>query len=213
MRVEGVQGVLTLFCGGGAQTCHDDLVVELKEQLVVEEVDGEGQEGKVKEEGRSRIKENAPWWCEDDNVIAQNLSHEVCGVIMSVEQCALCASSMHDVHHAIVEVNVVIGVLVVHCELLLVRVVPDVICDDAVVRRTLGLIAFIVAFIFVVAIFQRILLYWRYSAYRSCCACPPITTWHQIALLQGQEHLDVRSLRLQTYTRWFSSTTHGNASC
>ena len=49
---------------------------------------------------------------------------------------------MHDVHHTIVEVNVVIGVLVVHCELLVVRVVPIVVCDDAVVRRTLVLIAF-----------------------------------------------------------------------
>ena len=57
----GVQGALTLFCGGVAPTCHDDRVVELKEQLVVEEVDGEGQEGKEKEEGRGRIKENAPW--------------------------------------------------------------------------------------------------------------------------------------------------------
>ena len=61
MRGEGVQGVLTLFCGGVAQTCHDDQVVELNEQLVVEEVDGEGQEGKVKEEVRGRVKENAPW--------------------------------------------------------------------------------------------------------------------------------------------------------
>ena len=60
VRGEGVQGVLTLICGGAAQTCHDDRVVELKEQLVVEEVDGEGQEGKVKEEGRGRVKENAP---------------------------------------------------------------------------------------------------------------------------------------------------------
>ena len=60
-RSEGVAGVLTLNVGGVAQTCHDDRVVELKEQLVVEEVDGEGQEGKVKEERRSRIKENAPW--------------------------------------------------------------------------------------------------------------------------------------------------------
>ena len=76
-----------------------------------------------------------------------------------MEQCALCASSTHDVHHAIVGVNVVIGVRVVHCELHVVRVVPVVVCDDAVVRRTLGLIAF------VVAIFQRILLYWRYSIY------------------------------------------------
>ena len=28
---EGVQGVLTLFCSGAAQVCHDDRVVELKE--------------------------------------------------------------------------------------------------------------------------------------------------------------------------------------
>ena len=71
---------------------------------------------------------------------------------------------MHDVHHAIVEVNVVIGVLVVHGELLVVRVVPVFVdCDDAVVRRTLVLIAFTVAFVFVVAILRRILLYWRYS--------------------------------------------------
>ena len=85
----------------------------------------------------------------------------------SVEQCALCADSTHDVHHAIVEVKVVIGVLVVHCELLVVRVVPVVVCDDAVVRRTLVLIAVAVAFVFVVAIFHRILLYWRYIGYTS----------------------------------------------
>ena len=49
VRVERVhQGVLTLFCRGVPQTCHDDRVVELKEQLVVEEVDGEGQERKKK---------------------------------------------------------------------------------------------------------------------------------------------------------------------
>ena len=35
--VGGVQGALTLNVGGVAQTCHDDRVVELKEQLVVEE--------------------------------------------------------------------------------------------------------------------------------------------------------------------------------
>ena len=56
----GVQSAFTLLCGGVAQTCHGDRVVELKEQLVVEEVDGEGQEGKEKEEGRDRVKENAP---------------------------------------------------------------------------------------------------------------------------------------------------------
>ena len=40
-----------------------------------------------------------------------------------------------------VGVNVVIGVLVVHCELHVVRVDPVVVCDDVVVRRTLVLIA------------------------------------------------------------------------
>ena len=65
----------------------------------------------------------------------------MCGVTTCVDQCALCARSTHDVHHAIVGVNVVIGVLVVHCELLVVRVDPVIVCDDAVVRRTLVLIA------------------------------------------------------------------------
>ena len=72
---------------------------------------------------------------------AQNLSHEVCGVIIS------CGTKMHavsvHVHHASVEVQMqcvnVIGVVL--GELLVVRVVPIVVCDDAVVRRTLVLIA------------------------------------------------------------------------
>ena len=72
-----------------------------------------------------------------------------------MKQCALRARSTHDVHHAIVEVNVVIGVLVVHCELLVVRVVPIVVCDDAAVRRTLGLIALVVIVVFVVAILNN----------------------------------------------------------
>ena len=89
----------------------------------------------------------------------------------SVKQCALRARSTHDVHHAIVSVNVVIGVLVVHCELhVVVRVhVPlVVVCDEAVVRRTLGLIALVFIVVFVVAMFNRILLYGRYTLYRSC---------------------------------------------
>ena len=49
VRGEGVQGVLTLFCSGAAQVCHDDRVVELKEQL--EEEDGDRQEEKVEEKG------------------------------------------------------------------------------------------------------------------------------------------------------------------
>ena len=76
----------------------------------------------------------------------------MCGVITCVDQCALRARSTHHVHHAIVGVNVVIGVLVVHCELhVFVRVDPVVVgdvvvlvCDAAVVRRTLGLIALVV---------------------------------------------------------------------
>ena len=43
-RDEGVQGVLTLFCSGAAQVRHDDRVVELREQLKVEEEDGDRQE-------------------------------------------------------------------------------------------------------------------------------------------------------------------------
>ena len=89
---------------------------------------------------------------------------------MSEDQCALRARSTHGVHHAIVGVNVVIGVLVIHCELhVVVRVhVPlVVVCDETVVRRTLGLIALVVFVVFVVAVFHRILLYWRYTVYTS----------------------------------------------
>ena len=60
----GVQGALTLFCGGVAQAFHDDRVVELKEQLVVEEVDGEGQEGT----GRSRKGEASQRECAMDDM-------------------------------------------------------------------------------------------------------------------------------------------------
>ena len=91
-----------------------------------------------------------------------------CAMSSSVGQRAPCADSMHDVHHAIVEVKVVIGVLVVHCEqhvVVRVHVPLVVVCDDAVVRRTLVLIAFTVAIVFVVAILRRIFLYWRYSVY------------------------------------------------
>ena len=60
------------------------------------------------------------------------------------------------------------GVLVVHGELLVVRVVPVVVCDDAVVLRTLVFIAFTVVIVFVVAILRWILLYWRCSVYTLC---------------------------------------------
>ena len=84
----------------------------------------------------------------------------------SVEECALCASSAHDVYHASVCVNVVIGVLVVHCELhVVVRVHVIPLCDDAVVGLTLGLIAHVVIVVFVVAILHRIFLYGRYTLF------------------------------------------------
>ena len=76
------QGALTLFYGRVAQAFRDDRVVELKEQLVLEEQVGEGQEGKVKEEGREvKSKRTRNGWSGDDNEAAQILSHEVCGVI------------------------------------------------------------------------------------------------------------------------------------
>ena len=82
-----------------------------------------------------------------------------------VQECALCASSAHDVHHASVCVNVVIGVLVVLCELhVIVRVVP--LCH-AVIGLALGLIAHVVIVVFVVAILHRIFLYGRYTLYTS----------------------------------------------
>ena len=81
-----------------------------------------------------------------------------------VEECALRARSTHGVHHAIVEVNIVIGVVLGELHVV-VRVDPVDVCDDAVVRRTLGLIALVVIVVFVVAIFHRILLYGRYTLY------------------------------------------------
>ena len=80
-----------------------------------------------------------------------------------VEEYALRARSTHGAHHAFVEViGVVLGELHV---VVRVHVPLVVVCDDAVVRRTLGLIALVVIVVFVVAIFHRILLYWRYTVY------------------------------------------------
>ena len=66
-RDEGVQGVLTLFCSGAAQVCHDDRVVELKEQLEVEEEDGNRQEEEVEvESGEGESRRVRHGWNEDD---------------------------------------------------------------------------------------------------------------------------------------------------
>ena len=83
-----------------------------------------------------------------------------------VQECALCASSPHDVHHASVCVNVVIGVLVVLCELhVIVRVHVIPLCDDAVIGLALSLIAHVVVVVFVVAILHRIFMYGRNTLY------------------------------------------------
>ena len=84
-----------------------------------------------------------------------------------VKECALRARSTHGVHHAIVEVNIVIGVVLGEVHVVVRVHVPLVVCDDAVVGLTLGLIAHVVIVVFVVAIFHRILLYWRYTVYTS----------------------------------------------
>ena len=84
-----------------------------------------------------------------------------------MQECALCASSVYDVHHASVCVNVVIGVLVVLCELhVIVRfhVIPLVV--HAAVGLTRSLIAHVVVVVvFVVAILHRIFCIWRYTLY------------------------------------------------
>ena len=64
-----------------------------------------------------------------------------------MEECALRARSTHGVLHAIVEVNIVIGVVLGELHVV-VRV-----RDDAVVDLTFGLIALVVIVVFVVAIF------------------------------------------------------------
>ena len=81
-----------------------------------------------------------------------------------VEKCALRACSAHGVHLAIVEVNIVIGVVLGELHVVVRVHIPLVVCDDAV---DLFSSIFIVSFVFVVAIFQRILLYGRYTLYTS----------------------------------------------
>ena len=71
-------------------------------------------------------------------------------------------------HHAIVEVNIVIGVVL--GELHVARVVPLVV--DAVIGLTLGLIAHVVVVVFIVAILHRIFLY---ETSRHCCM-PAVNT-------------------------------------
>ena len=68
--------VSSLSSSAAAQVCHDDRVVELKEQLEVEEADGDRQEEKVEvEKEKSNQRECAMWMTMDECECAQNLSH------------------------------------------------------------------------------------------------------------------------------------------
>ena len=66
-RGEGVQGVLTLFCSGAAQVVFHALrVEELREQLEVEEEDGDRQEEREEvESGEANQRECAMWMTMD----------------------------------------------------------------------------------------------------------------------------------------------------
>ena len=89
-----------------------------------------------------------------------------------MQECAVCTSSAYDVHHACVCENVVIGVLVVLCELhVVVRIHVIPLVDGAVIGLTLGLIALVVIVVFVVGIFHRILLCGRYTLYKKGRSC------------------------------------------
>ena len=82
-----------------------------------------------------------------------------------VEECALRARSTHGVHHAVVQVNIVIGVVLGERHVVVRVHVPLVVCVDALVDLTLVLIALVVIVVFVVAILNRILLSGRYTVY------------------------------------------------
>ena len=105
----------------------------------------------------------------DDYDCAQNLSHDVYSAIISCRT-KMCAVSMH-VRHASVDVqvqcvNVVIGLVL--GELLVVRVVLIVVCDDAEVRRTLVLMAFHRSHCFHVKFPYPFFCIWRYCVHMDC---------------------------------------------
>ena len=79
-----------------------------------------------------------------------------------MKECALRARSTQNVHHASVEVNIVIGVVL--GEVLVGHVVPLVV--DAVIGLALSLIAHVAVVVFVVAILHRIFCIWRCILYR-----------------------------------------------
>ena len=85
---EDVQGVLTLFCGGVAQVvCHDLRVEELREQLEVEEEDGDRQEEEEEvESGEANQRECAMWMTMDGVRSGLEPWNVKCETITTVEQ-------------------------------------------------------------------------------------------------------------------------------
>ena len=72
--VEDVQRVLTLFCSGTAQVCHALRVDELREQVEVEEEDGDRQEEEEKvESGEASQGECAMWMTMDGGEMRSEL--------------------------------------------------------------------------------------------------------------------------------------------
>ena len=91
----------------------------------------------------------------DDRVFAQDYTQMRCEMTApGVEECALRARSTKGVHHAIVEVNIVIGVVLGELHVVVRVHVPLVVCDDTAIDLTLVLIAL-----------HRILLCGRYTVY------------------------------------------------
>ena len=68
--MEDVQGVLTLFCSGVAQVCHALRVDELREQLEVEEKDGDRRE-------------------EEEEVESGETSQRECAMLMTMDECEI----------------------------------------------------------------------------------------------------------------------------
>ena len=157
-------GVLTLLVGGVAQVFHDDRVVELRVQLGVQEEEGKKRQGRISRSRKGKASQRgcAMMMTMDECEKTQDLSQMRCEMTSSVEECALRARSTHNVHHAIVEVNIVIGVVL--GEVLVARVVPLVV--NHVIGLALGLIAHVVVVVFVVAILHRIFLYGRCTLHR-----------------------------------------------
>ena len=102
------------------------------------------------------------------------------------------ASSVYHVHHASVCVNVVIGVLVVLCELHVTRVVSLIV--DALVGLTHGLIAHVVVVVFVVAILQRIFCIWRYTSFG-----PPLLFPFPFLFNKRSWNFDCQTYELSSY--------------